>query len=133
MEIRTAYTFGKIIAVSLAATEQKVREELEKEGFGILTEIDATAKFKEKLGKEFRKYRILGACNPAMAWEALSKELNIGALLPCNVVLYEGDDSGDTVVMMMDPMAVLALVGNPEVANLARTVKEKLERVLAQV
>lgn len=133
MEIRTAYTFGKIIAVPLAATEQKVREELEKEGFGILTEIDATAKFKEKLGKEFRKYRILGACNPAMAWEALSKELNIGALLPCNVVLYEGDDSGDTVVMMMDPMAVLALVGNPEVANLARTVKEKLERVLAQV
>jgi uncharacterized protein (DUF302 family) len=91
------------LATSLAVTEQRVREELQKEGFGILSEIDVAGKFKEKLGKEFRKYVILGACNPALAWEALSRELNIGTLLPCNVVVYDADDGG-TTVMMMDPV-----------------------------
>jgi len=132
MEMQTTYAFGKTVAAPFAATEKKVREELQKEGFGVLSEIDVTGKFKEKLGRDFRKYVILGACNPALAWEALDRELNIGTLLPCNVVLYEAD-GGATAVVMMDPAAALSLIGNPEVAELADTVKEKLERVLGQI
>jgi len=132
MELSTAYAFGKTVAAPFVATEMRVREELQKEGFGILTEIDIAAKFKEKLGKDFRKYVILGACNPALAWEAFGKELNIGTLLPCNVVVYEADQGG-TTVMFMDPLAALSLIGNPEVAILAGMVKERLQRVLAQV
>ncbi|HEX9080289.1 MAG TPA: DUF302 domain-containing protein [Desulfuromonadaceae bacterium] len=132
MEMRTPYAFGKTVAAPFAATEKKVREELLKEGFGILSEIDVAGKFKEKLGKDFRRYVILGSCNPALAWEALGRELNIGTLLPCNVIVYEADDGG-TAVMIMDPVAALSLIGNPEVAGLAATVKGKLERVLALV
>lgn len=132
MEMRTPYAFGKTVDDPFEATEKKVRQELLKEGFGILTEIDVTGKFKEKLGKDFRKYVILGACNPALAWEAFGRELNIGTLLPCNVVVYEADDNG-TTVMIMDPVAALSLIGNPEVSGLANMVKEKLERVLALV
>ena len=122
MEICTPYAFGKTVSAPFAATESKVRAELLKEGFGILSEIDVAAKFKEKLGKDFRKYVILGACNPALAWEALGMELNIGTLLPCNVVVYEDDEEG-TVVMVMDPAAALSLIGNPGVAGLAGMVK----------
>jgi uncharacterized protein (DUF302 family) len=132
MEMTTPYAFGKTVAAPFAATQQKVREELQKEGFGILSEIDVTAKFREKLGREFRNYVILGACNPPLAWEAFSRELNIGTLLPCNVVVYSTDD-GDTAVMIMDPVAALGLIGNPAVSGLAATVKEKLERVLAAI
>ncbi|NVN91249.1 MAG: DUF302 domain-containing protein [Desulfuromonadales bacterium] len=132
MDMNTAYAFGKTVAAPFAATEKKVREELQKEGFGVLSEIDIAAKFKEKLGKEFRKYVILGACNQGLAWEAFGKEMNIGTLLPCNVVVYEAD-GGETAVMFMDPVAALSLIGNPEVASLAGMVKEKLERVLALV
>ncbi len=130
MEKSTPYAFGKRVASPFAETEKRVREELLKEGFGILSEIDVTAKFREKLGKEFRNYVILGACNPALAWEAFARELDIGTLLPCNVVVYTADD-GSTVVMIMDPVAALGLIGNPEVAGLAGMVREKLERVLA--
>ena len=132
MEVRTSYAFGKTVTASFDATEQKVRGELQKEGFGILSEIDVTAKFKEKLGKDFRRYVILGACNPALAFEAFGQELNIGTLLPCNVVVYAADD-GSTAVMIMDPEAALSLIGNPQVSGLAGMVKEKLERVLAKV
>lgn len=130
MDIRTPYAFGKTIAADFDATERKVRAELQKEGFGILSEIDVTAKFKEKLGKDFRRYVILGACNPALAFEAFGQELNIGTLLPCNVVVYAADD-GCTAVMIMNPQAALALIGNPQVTELAGRVREKLDRVLA--
>ncbi len=130
MEMSTPYAFGKSVASPFEATEKKVREELQKEGFGILTEINVTEKFREKLGKEFRDYVILGACNPALAWEAFARELNIGTLLPCNVVVYTADDGG-TAVMIMDPVAALGLIGNPDVAALAGTVRQRLERVLA--
>lgn len=132
MVLNTPYAFGKTVSDDFSFVEKKVREELQKEGFGILSEIDVTNKFKEKLGKTFRKYLILGACNPNLAWEAFGKELNIGTLLPCNVVLYETDD-GDTAVVIMDPEAVLSLIRNPDVAGLAAMVKEKMERVLAAV
>ncbi len=130
MELMTPYAFGKTVDLPYAAAEQKVRAELQKEGFGVLTEIDVTAKFREKLGRDFRDYIILGACNPALAWEAFGTELNIGTLLPCNVVVYR-DDDGRTVVMAMDPVAALGVIGNPAMTALARTVREKLERVVA--
>lgn len=132
MKITTAYAFGKSVSEPYETVENKVRDELQKEGFGILSEIDVTAKFKEKLGKDFRKYVILGACNPKLAWEAFGKELNIGTLLPCNVVLYETDE-GKTAVVIMNPEAVLSLIDNPEVAILASLVKEKMERVLSNL
>lgn len=130
--MQTPYAFGKTVAAPFDTTEQKVRNELQKEGFGILSEIDVTAKFKEKLGKDFRRYVILGACNPALAWEAFSHELNIGTLLPCNVVVYAVEDNA-TAVMIMNPVAALSLIGNPAVADLAVMVKTKLERALAQL
>ena len=130
MELKTPYAFGRTVGLPYAEAERRVRAELQKEGFGVLTEIDVTQKFQEKLGKEFRNYVILGACNPAMAYEAFGKELNIGTLLPCNVTVYDGDD-GRTVVMVMDPVAALSMVGNPEMAEMAKIVKEKMERVLA--
>lgn len=128
--IQNKYSFGTTVPLPFKEAEQKVREELLKEGFGILSEINVTEKFKEKLGKEFRKYKILGACNPALAWQAFSHELNIGTLLPCNVVVYETDDN-KTAVVAMDPVAALSLIGNAQVADLAATVKSKVERVLA--
>lgn len=130
MEMSTSYAFGKRVAAPFAETQQKVREELQKEGFGILSEIDVTAKFREKLGREFRNYVILGACNPPLAWEAFSSEINIGTLLPCNVVVYSTDE-GDTAVMVMDPVAALGLIENNEIHGLAATVRQKMERVLA--
>lgn len=130
MELQKNYAFGKAVNTPFAETEIKVRAELLKEGFGILTEIDVADKFREKLGKDFRKYLILGACNPALAWEAFGRELDIGTLLPCNVVVYEGDDAR-TVVMIMDPVAALSLIGNPEIEELAMLVKQKMERVLS--
>lgn len=130
MELQTPYAFGKTVELSYGEAEKKVREELLKEGFGILTEIDVRHKFKEKLDKEFRNYIILGACNPAMAYEAFGREINIGTLLPCNVVVYSGDD-GKTCVMVMDPVAALSVIGNPELTELAGKVKEKMGRMLA--
>ena len=128
--MKNSYSFGTTVQLPFKEAEQKVREELSKEGFGILSEINVTEKFREKLGKEFRKYVILGACNPALAWQAFSHELNIGTLLPCNVVVYETDDH-KTAVMAMDPVAALSLIGNAQVADLAATVKSKIEKVLA--
>lgn len=130
MELNTAYAFGKEIDASFGEIEQKVRLELGKEGFGVLTEINVQDKFKEKLGRDFREYVILGACNPALAWEAFGRELNIGTLLPCNVVVYR-DDNNKTVVMAMDPVAALGVIGNAELTEIAAQVRIRMERVLA--
>ena len=130
MELQTAYAFGKKVDAPFGEVEQKVREELGKEGFGILTEINVQDKFKEKLGRDFRDYVILGACNPALAWEAFHKELNIGTLLPCNVVVYR-DDGNKTVVMVMDPVAALGVIGNAGLSEIAAQVRARMERVLA--
>lgn len=130
MDLNTAYAFGKTVDMPYGEAEQKVREELAKEGFGVLTEIDVKKKFSEKLQKEFRNYIILGACNPPLAYEALSREVDLGTLLPCNVVVYTRDD-GKTAVMAMDPVAALSMIGNPEMAEFAKKVEEKMRRVLA--
>lgn len=123
------YHFTKVSDLAFDAAVQKVTEELKKEGFGVLTEIDVAATLKKKLGLERPPYKILGACNPQFAARALEAEPQIGALLPCNVVVRQGAD-GKTVVEFMDPDAVLGLVGRPEVAPIAAEVKARLTRVL---
>lgn len=105
-----------------------VTEELKKEGFGVLTEIDVQATLKKKLDLDKRPYKILGACNPTLANQALDAEPDIGLLLPCNVVVRE-DDSGAVIVGFMDPAAVLGLVQRPELEALGKDVRGRLERV----
>ncbi len=125
-----AYGISKRLDCSYEDAVEKVREALSREGFGVLTEIDVKATLKKKLDKDFRKYVILGACNPPYAYEALSAELEIGLLLPCNVIVYENDDGGSTV-SAIDPVVAMGMVDNPEVCTVAGEVKKKLERVIA--
>ncbi len=110
----------------------RVREALPTEGFGVLTEIDVKATLKKKLDKDFRNYIILGACNPTYAHMALSTEVEIGILLPCNVIVYDNDEGGVTV-SAMDPTVALEVTGNKAIEPIAKEVKEKLERILERV
>ena len=110
----------------------RLPEALKKEGFGIITEIDLQQTFKAKLGVDFRRYRIFGACNPAFALKALQQEPQVGVLLPCNVVLYE-KENGTAVVGAVDPMQTLGSAGGGELAGLAEDVGARLERVLAEL
>ncbi|ACG75247.1 protein of unknown function DUF302 [Anaeromyxobacter sp. K] len=110
---------------------EKLPELLKAEGFGILTQIDVKETLKAKLGLDFRKYRILGACNPTLAHQALSAVVDLGVMLPCNVVVYEGDD-GKAVVTSVDPMQTIA-AARPELAPIASEVRARLARVLEQV
>jgi uncharacterized protein (DUF302 family) len=119
----------RTLDLSVDEADARVREELQKEGFGILTEIDVTGTLKKKLDVEFRPYRILGACNPSLAHQALSTETDIGLLLPCNVVVYEGDE-GTSVVSVLDPVDQLGVAGRDDMESLARDVRDRMERVL---
>jgi len=110
----------------------RLPEALQAEGFGILTQIDVQQTLKAKLGVDFRRYRIFGACNPAFARQALETDLHVGVLLPCNVALYERDDR-TAVLGMIDPIAQLGASEDPRLAGLGRTVDERLRRVLNAV
>lgn len=111
-------------------TLAKIPDALKAEGFGILTEIDVKETLKKKIGVDFRRYKILGACNPPLAHQALSAETEIGLMLPCNVIVYETDE-GRTVVSAIDPTSTIASVGNPKLTELAEQVRDKLARVIA--
>jgi len=109
----------------------KVREQLQKEGFGVLTEIDVKATLKKKLDIDFDKYIILGACNPTLAHKALQAEQDLGLMLPCNMIVYEKD--GKTFVAAIKPTAQMEKIGNPKLHVIAKEVEEKLKRVVDNV
>ena len=132
-DLTLAYGFGATIDMPYDAAVKRVRDALAAEGFGVLTEIDVAATLKKKLDLEFRPYIILGACNPPLAHQALSSELEIGLLLPCNVVVHAADEEGRSVVSIMDPEAALSLAGNQAIAPVAADVKARLQRVLENV
>jgi len=127
------YGMKRTVPLSLAKAEERVRETLKEEGFGILTEIDLQATLKEKIGAEVRPYRILGACSPPVAHQAVSQELDIGLLLPCNVVVYEADSPERSVVAMLEPTVQLAVTGRADIEPLARDVKDRMARALAAI
>ena len=120
---KTSLTFDQALA--------RVQEALKAEGFGILTQIDVQATLKEKIGADFRPYRIFGACNPKLAFRALTSELEVGVMLPCNAIVYQGDD-GKAVVTAIDPMATIAST-HPGLNVIAGEVKFALQRALAAV
>jgi uncharacterized protein (DUF302 family) len=110
----------------------RIPEALKAEGFGILTEIDVQQTLRQKLDVAFRRYRILGACNPPFAHQALQHSLDMGMLMPCNVIVYEADD-GRTVVSAVDPVQTIAAQGDPAVRPLAEAVQQKLQRAIARL
>ncbi|MCZ7574397.1 MAG: DUF302 domain-containing protein [Ardenticatenaceae bacterium] len=130
-KLATDYAFRARLNLPYEQAIEKVTAALKTEGFGVLTEIDVQATLKKKLDVDFRRYIILGACNPALAYQALNAELEIGLLLPCNVIIYE--DGGDSVASIVDPIAMLGVVDNPEMDPVAREAQARLQRVIAAV
>jgi len=129
MDMQSRYGFGKEVALGFDAALARVTEVLAKEGFGILTEIDVAATMKKKLDRDMPPYRILGACNPAFAHQAIAAEPSIGLLLPCNVVVRQ-DAAGAVHVEFLDPQTMFDLVGKPEVAPVAAEVRARLARAM---
>ena len=125
------YGYKRNVPLSFGEAVEKVRNELSKEGLGVLTEIDVKATLKKKLNVEYDNYLILGACNPPFALEALKEEKDIGLLLPCNVIVYE--DGGKVFVSALVPTVAMGMVENPSLAGIAKTVEEKLKRVVDNV
>jgi uncharacterized protein (DUF302 family) len=124
-----AFGIQKTLDVGFDEALARVPEALKAEGFGVLTEIDVQATLKKKLDVDFRRYRILGACNPPFAHRALQHSLDVGMLMPCNVIVYE-TDTGKTVVSAVDPMQTMAAQGDPALRPLADEVRQKLQRVI---
>ena len=124
-----SYYFTKTVDSNFDTTIDKVKEELKKEGFGILTEIDVKETFKKKLDVDFRKYRILGACNPNMAYQAIQHESRIGTMLPCNVIVQELEN-GKVEVSAVDPVASMMAVKNDQLGEVAKDVRNKLQKVI---
>jgi len=124
------YYISKVLNLSFEDSIARTTESLKSEGFGVITEIDMRAKLKEKLGVEFKKYTILGACNPAFAYKALQLEDKIGTMLPCNVIVID-KGNGSTEVAAIHPVASMMAVSNAALEPMALEVTEKLERVIA--
>jgi uncharacterized protein (DUF302 family) len=127
-----SYYFSKTIKIAFKEAVIRVTEELKKEGFGVLTEIDIKETLKKKLGVDFRPYKILGACNPPFAYQALQAEDKIGLMLPCNVIVQE-ISKGLVEVGAIDPASAMKGIDNPELAKIAEQVREKLSKVVANV
>jgi uncharacterized protein (DUF302 family) len=126
------YTIQTAVSGSFDDAVDATVDALESEGFGVLCDIDVRETMKRKLDEEFRNYRILGACNPSLAHDALNEELELGALLPCNVIVYEGDDGG-VMVSAVDPRRLVSVAENDELDAVATEVRGRFERVLAAV
>ena len=127
-----SYYFAKTIAADFDDAVQRTTNALKEEGFGIITEIDVKETFGKKLGIDFRKYRILGACNPALAHEALEIEDKVGTMLPCNVVVQDAGD-GKTEVAAIDPVASMQAIDNPRLGQAAQVVRDKLKMVIERL
>jgi uncharacterized protein (DUF302 family) len=127
-----SYYFAKALNITFEEAIKKVREELQREGFGILTEIDVKEILKKKLDVDFQKYHILGACNPPFAFQALQAESKIGLMLPCNVIVREVQE-GEIEVAAIDPKASMQAVENPNLEGIAENVQVKLQRVIESV
>lgn len=125
------YGYGRALTVPFLQALERTREALKTEGFGVLCEIDIKEKLKEKLGVAFRNYVILGACNPPIAFETLQREINIGLLLPCNVIVYEAGDQ--IIVAAIDAAKMVSVTGNRDLEGPAGQVTEKLKRVIDRV
>ena len=129
--VQSRYAIRTTLPLPFDEAVREVTERLREEGFGVLTEIDVRRTMKEKLGAEFREYVILGACNPHLAHQAFAAELEIGILLPCNVIVYR-DDRGSAVAVM-DPIAALEITGNDRLRPIAEEARARLERVLERL
>lgn len=125
----TTYYFNKTLDLPFDKAIERVTDELKKEGFGVLTEIDVQTTLKKKLDVDFRPYRILGACNPPFAHQALQAEKNIGLMLPCNVIVQDTGD-GKIEVAAIDPLVAMSRVENPDLEPVAKEVQSKLKRVI---
>lgn len=133
IEQTTRYGMSTTVPLAYQQAVERTKEALAAEGFGVLSEIDVAATLKKKLDVTFRPYVILGACNPPLAYRALSAERDLGLLLPCNVIVYADDAPSQSVVAAMDPVPALELTGNEQIAPVAREVRARLERVLQAV
>jgi uncharacterized protein (DUF302 family) len=133
MSEELTYGYKRTVDGSPDEVEAKARDALADEGFGILTEIDVKETLKKKLDVDFRPYKILGACNPPLAHRALSEETDIGLLLPCNVIVYEGDEPGTSVLAAMDAVQQLGVTGRADMEELAAEVNARLKRALDTV
>ena len=127
-----AYNLTKMVGYSFQEALEKIKTALSNEGFGVISEIDLKEKFKEKLNVEFREYKILGACNPKLAYQAIEQEDKIGVLLPCNVLVQE-HENGQVEVTAVNPMESMSAVSNPDLESIASEVSEKLQRVIEVV
>jgi uncharacterized protein (DUF302 family) len=132
MEKIKEYAFSTVLGASYEDAVSKVTDALKEEGFGVLTEIDVKSTLKKKLGVDFRKYVILGACNPPYAHRTLQADLDVGLLLPCNVIVYETDDK-KAYVSAFNPVSALEVIKSQELRKIAEEVSEKLKRVLDKV
>lgn len=127
-----SYYVSRMLSITFTEAVTRTTDALKKEGFGVLTEIDVKETLKKKLGVEFSNYRILGACNPELAYEAIKLESKVGTMLPCNLVVRDAGD-GQTEVAAIDPVASMQAIDNPELKRVAALVRTKLEKVIAQL
>jgi uncharacterized protein (DUF302 family) len=129
---KTNYGFSIVVNLGYEEAIEKVTEELKKEGFGVLTEIDVKETLKKKLDVEFKPYKILGACNPPFAYKSLQAEEQIGLMLPCNVIVYVNDNS-ETVVAAINPIASMQAVKNDKLGEVAEVIQSKLQKVISNL
>lgn len=130
MDLNPSYGMTKEVSLSFEAAVERITETMKEQGFGVLTTIDVKATLKTKIDKDIHKYVILGACNPNLAYQALSMENGIGLFLPCNVVVFENPENGKTYVSAVDPDAMVSFTGQPGLKDIATQAKEKLQAAL---